>query len=60
MLFNRLGDAWVDISDSASPSLRFRTAGSIGGGGRSFRTRNALMLLTLAMKLDNEDIPDQK
>ncbi|MCX6795960.1 MAG: hypothetical protein NTW06_00490 [Candidatus Falkowbacteria bacterium] len=53
--FNRHGDAWIDIDTRSGPALRFRT---LGGGGRSPRTRNALMLLALAMKLDNEEKPD--
>ena len=37
------------------PALRFRNE---VGGGRSLRVRNALMLLALAIKLDNEQRPD--
>ena len=37
-----------------TPSLRFRTD---GGGGASLRTRNALMILAEAIRLDNEDRP---
>lgn len=42
-------DAWVTID--TRETLRFRTP---AGGGKSFRTRNALMILALAMKLDEE------
>jgi len=42
----------VDIRHRPSSYLRFRTP---GGGGKSPRTRNALMLLALAIKLDNEE-----
>ena len=44
------GDAWVNV-DQLFPSLRFRT---FGGGGVSLRTRNALVILAYAMKLDDE------
>ncbi|MFA6253263.1 MAG: hypothetical protein WC687_03295 [Patescibacteria group bacterium] len=43
------GDAW--ISADILKSLRFRTS---AGGGKSLRVRNALMLLALAIKLDEE------
>lgn len=43
------GDAWV--SADTLESLRFRTP---MGGGNSPRVRNALMLLALAIKLDEE------
>lgn len=42
-------DAWVSLDTMRG--LRFRTP---AGGGRSPRTRNALMILALAMKLDEE------
>lgn len=42
-------DAWVSLD--TMKGLRFRTP---AGGGRSLRTRNALMILALAMKLDEE------
>lgn len=50
LMFSRDGDAHVMVAPSGT-SLRFRTA--IGGGG-SLRTRNALVILALAMKLDRE------
>ena len=48
------GDAWVEVDKT--DSLRFREP--VIGGGRSPRVRNALMLLALAIKLDNEDCPE--
>ena len=56
--FSRDGDVWVSTDIPPNKSLRFRMAGYLTGGGRSPRTRNALMLLALAMKLDNEEKPD--
>jgi len=44
------GDAWITV-DKPWPPLRFR---NFGGGGLSLRTRNALMILAYAIKLDNE------
>ena len=54
VIFSPDGDAWVSI-DPPSAGLRFR---NFFGGGRSLRTRNALMILALAMKLDGEGRPD--
>jgi len=42
-------------TDVAFKDLRFRTH---AGGGRSLRTRTALLLLALAIKLDGEERPD--
>lgn len=51
------GDAWVNIDPSETiGSLRFRT---FYGGGQSPRVRNALMMLALAIKLDNEENPQR-
>jgi hypothetical protein len=51
--FSRDGDAHVQFTESESGApLRFRT---ILGGGASPRTRNALVLLALAMKLDADE-----
>lgn len=50
------GDAWLATDIGPGKSLRFRTG---IGGGMSLRVRNALMLLALAIKLDNEDRPQQ-
>lgn len=49
------GDAYVSID--FHPTLRFRTW---TGGGSSPRTRNALIVLAEAIRLDNEDRPQQK
>jgi len=49
------GDAWVGAKRDGEglPTLcRFRTS---GGGGHSFYTRQAIMILALAMEIDNED-----
>ncbi len=53
--FTRDGDAWLSTDQHRGPVLRFRT---MIGGGRSLRVRNALVLLALAIKLDNEALPD--
>ena len=56
VLFGPDGDAYVSISgEFPSESLRFRAP---LGGGRSPMTRNALIILALAMKWDNENRPD--
>ncbi|MFH1129426.1 MAG: hypothetical protein V1686_01700 [Patescibacteria group bacterium] len=57
VIFSKDGDAWVefDPTHNASP-LRFR--GDLGGG-MSLRTKNALMILALAIKLDNEEAPQR-
>ncbi len=54
--FSPDGDAWVSI-DSRNPhgSLRFRMP--VFGGGMSQRTRNALLILAEAIRLDNEKQP---
>jgi len=57
--FDRMGDAYVHIEGppgkpQALCNLRFRTH---GGGGMSPRTRNALMMLAEAIRLDNEENP---
>ena len=51
---DQMGDVYL-LSDNA-PALRFRT---FGGGGMSERTRNALLLLACAIKMDNEDHPQR-
>jgi hypothetical protein len=48
------GDAWVSIGRGG---LRFRT---YGGGGRSLRTRQALVILAEAIRLDELERPDPK
>ncbi|MES2315021.1 MAG: hypothetical protein V4524_03765 [Patescibacteria group bacterium] len=60
--FDSMGDAFVSIQSrdrgpgrqQFSDMLRFRT---FGGGGMSLRTRNALMILAEAIRLDNEERP---
>jgi hypothetical protein len=55
VIIDQMGDAWVNITtDSLLKSCRFRTW---GGGGRSLRVRNALLLLAIAIKMDNDDHP---
>lgn len=46
------GDAYIKITVPALKSCRFRT---VLGGGNSQRVRNALLLLAVAIKLDNEE-----
>ena len=53
----RVGDVWVDVRHPEHSTLRFR---DWNGGGRSLRVRNALVLLALAIKLDNDEKPDPK
>ena len=55
VLFDQMGDAYVACDNG--PWLRFRT---FGGGGRSERTRNALMILAEAIRLDNETAPQRE
>lgn len=53
VVFSNDGDAWVaKITDSPIKSIRKRTH---AGGGRDLRTRQALMILAYAMKLDAVD-----
>ncbi|MYM92609.1 hypothetical protein [Duganella vulcania] len=52
--FSPDGDAWLMLP--GSESLRFRTD---AGGGKSLRTRNALLLLAEAIRRDNEEHPQQ-
>ena len=54
VMFDEMGDAY--ISTDNHPWLRFRTW---GGGGRSLRTRNALMILAEAIRLDNKEHPQE-
>lgn len=52
VVFSIDGDAWVaKMTDSPITSIRKRT---FAGGGRDHRTRQALMILAYAMKLDAE------
>jgi hypothetical protein len=52
------GEVLVYTYAHQAPAMRFRMP--IFGGGRSPRTRNALLLLALAMKLDSEEKPDKE
>jgi hypothetical protein len=56
LMFGCDGDAHLSVvSDNPFGSLRFRT---FSGGGRSLRTRAALLILAEAIRLDNEENPD--
>ena len=47
------GDAWISINDEdAYCNARIRT---FAGGGHNHRTRNALMILAEAIRLDNDE-----
>jgi hypothetical protein len=54
--FLEVGDVLISTYAHKEPGLRFRMP--MFGGGRSPKTRNALLFLALAMKLDNEEKPD--
>jgi hypothetical protein len=49
------GDAWVSTDGRLGHTLRFRTS---AGGGNSPLVRNALVLLALAIKRENERKPN--
>ena len=51
---NQVRDIYIATDRKPGQFSRFRTS---GGGGHSLRVRNALMLLALAIKLDNEEDP---
>lgn len=51
--FDEFGDIRIG-TDRERHWLRFRNS---GGGGMSLRVRNAIMILALAIKLDNEENP---
>ena len=53
--FTEDSDAWVS-TDKHTQAMRFRC---FFGGGQSLRVRNALMTLALAIKLDNEERPQE-
>lgn len=60
VMFSEDGDAYIHIEGKdfqSSQILRFRT---MAGGGNSPHTRNALMYLAEAMRLDEEKRPDPK
>src|SRR5579872_5373430 len=52
VMFSPDGDSWVSTDAHRGPALRFR--GPLGGGN-SQRTRNALVILALAIKLDEDE-----
>lgn len=58
--FSNDGDGWIEIASRIDPQepleiQRFREP--ICGGGESPRVRNALLVLALAIKLDNQSRP---
>lgn len=52
----RDGDMWIGIDQPPGAFLRFR---NYFGGGQSLRVHNALKILALAIKLDNQDKPQR-
>ena len=53
VLMDNQGDAWITINDERGCCFaRIRT---FAGGGHNDRTRNALMILAEAIRLDNEE-----
>lgn len=50
------GDAWITTDQHRGPALRFR---NFFGGGQSLRVWNALRILALAIKLDEQEHPEQ-
>lgn len=62
VMFSDDSDAWIEVISDPDPddnnlAMRFRT---YFGGGQSLRVRNALLLLALAIKLDNEKHPQHR
>lgn len=62
VIFSRDSDAWIDLQSEKDPdepnfSHRFRT---FFGGGQSLRVRNTILLLALAIKLDNRERPQNR
>lgn len=51
---DQMGDVWFS-AHGRRHAMRFRT---YGGGGVSLRTRNALLILAEAIRLDNEERPE--
>ena len=49
--FDQFGDGYIKTPMLRYGTCRFRTQ---GGGGKSLRVRNALMILAEAIRLDNE------
>lgn len=65
VFFLQDGDAGVELISNLDPeevtlAHRFRTAGPFAGGGESPRTRNALLLLALAIQRDNKEHPQRR
>ncbi len=61
--FSHDQDAWIEVwseidPDDVSFSHRFRVP--LSGGGESPRVRNALLMLALAIKCDNQQIPQNR
>ena len=52
VLISNVGDIIIKTDKHRGPALRYRL-----GGNQSLRVRNALMILALAIKLDNEEHP---
>ena len=58
IVFSNDGDAWVHkLADCPMKSIRKRT---YAGGGKDLRTRQALMILAFAIKLDNDEREEYK
>lgn len=60
VVFSDDGDSWVEVVSRIDPkesilTHRFRTP--FFGGGESHHVRNALIILAIAIKLDNETAP---
>jgi len=62
VVFSQDGDGWLEVLSEKDPedpfSHRFRMP--FHGGGQSGRVRTALLILALAIKLDNEERPQQR
>lgn len=56
IVFGCNGDVAIRATKENLTALRFRT---FNGGGHSLRVINALMILALAIQLDNEEFPQQ-
>jgi hypothetical protein len=54
ILFDQMGDAYMDKASNYPWPLRFRT---YEGGGHSLKTRKALLILAEAIRQDNEERP---
>ena len=54
LTFSEDGDAWLNATHPPMESCRFRT---LIGGGRSLRVRAALLILALAIDMDNQENP---